>query len=423
MNHALCASRESASLLLRLGVGLGVDTMAKTPLPEALCIVASIANLRRIEHAYGAPTALAVRRALQDRARRVCESSGGVATMSGDHILFVFDAPPRRLKSDDATALHVTLLMDDILSALADRPVQIAGAALFLAVSTSVAPFTDEPFDIESFGENETLAAPGGRAWRERFVADMAIARDLLNALFAEQLGLEWEPVRNADGDGTVHYYEALLCNVTSAQPKRVGRDISVLERLGLVRRLDQWVVESTIEALRLNPHVCLGCNVSAHSVKLDIWWALIVETLTAEPDIASRLVIEITESAPLPEIERVREFVRSLQALGCRIALDDVGAGHSTLKALVELGVDVVKIDAVYVGQARRDAAGASRLLQLVTLARNCAPHVVLEGVETEEDAALARASGATGLQGYLYPKTQFRNLVSPVERRPKSE
>jgi EAL domain-containing protein (putative c-di-GMP-specific phosphodiesterase class I)/GGDEF domain-containing protein len=397
--------------------------MAQASPPEALCIVASIANLRRIEHAYGSPTASAVRQILRERARKVCEAEGGVATLSGDHILFVFDAPLPPLESSAASDLHATLLMEDVLSSLADRPVEVAGITLFLSVSVNVAPFTDEPFDIDSFGENEVLAAPGGRAWRERFIADMTTARGLLNALFKEQLGLEWEPVRDVQGDGPVHYYEALLCDMNGAQPRRVGCDVPVLERLGLVRRLDQWVVESTIESLRFNGDVSLGCNISAQSTRIDIWWALIIETLSAEPDIASRLIIEITESALLPDMEIVREFVRSLQALGCRIALDDVGAGHSSLKALLDLGVDFVKIDAVYVRQARHDAVGAMRLLQLVTLARSCAPHVVLEGIESEEDAALSLSSGATGLQGYLYPKTQIHDRTSPTAKRRKLE
>jgi EAL domain-containing protein (putative c-di-GMP-specific phosphodiesterase class I) len=392
--------------------------MKKVPQPEALCIVASILNLRRIEQAYGSPTALAARHALQDRARKVCEAEGGVATVSGDHILFVFDAPLPPLQSEDASALHATLLMEDVLSSLADQPVEVAGTRLFLSISTSVAPFTDEPFDIDAFGENEALPAPGGRQWRERFIDDMAIARELLDALFADQLGFEWEPVRDAHRDGPVIYYEALLCHMGGAQPRHIGCDVPVLERLGLVRRLDQWVVESTIETLRLNRDIRLGCNISAQSARLDIWWALIIESLAAEPDVASRLVIEITESAPLQDMTSAAEFVRSLQALGCRIALDDVGSGHSCLKALLELGVDVVKIDAVHVHRARYDVVEAKRLLHLVNLARSCASHVVLEGIESKEDVELSRASGATGLQGYLYPKARSHDFVLPAGR-----
>ena len=134
MRRSLFLSSELTSLLQRLGVGL-----AKKPQqPEGLCIVASILNLRGIEQAYGTTMALAVRHALQERARKVCEAEGGVATVSGDHILFVFDAPIPPLQSDDANAIHATLLMEDVLSSLADQAVEVAGTRLYLSVSTSV---------------------------------------------------------------------------------------------------------------------------------------------------------------------------------------------------------------------------------------------------------------------------------------------
>ena len=198
----------------------------------------------------------------QGRAREICEIEGGIATQHSDHILFVFDAPLPSLNSGDAAALHTTLLMEGILSALGDWLVENAGTRLFLAVSTSPAPFTDEPFNIESFGESEILTVPRGRAWREGFVSNMSVACDLLDTLLREQLGLEWEPVRDATSDGPIRYYVALLCNVEGPKSKCVGCEVPV--RLRLKRRPDQWGVESTIEALRLNQGVCLGCNVKS---------------------------------------------------------------------------------------------------------------------------------------------------------------
>jgi EAL domain-containing protein (putative c-di-GMP-specific phosphodiesterase class I) len=121
-------------------------------------------------------------------------------------------------------------------------------------------------------------------------------------------------------------------------------------------------------------------------------------------------LVIEITETARFEDMSAAREFVRSLQSLGCRVALDDVGAGHSTLRALVDLGVDIAKIDRAYVRKTGDDAVATERLGKLIGLARTCAKEVIVEGIESDSDAELARRSGASGLQGYLFSSTPVR-------------
>jgi EAL domain-containing protein (putative c-di-GMP-specific phosphodiesterase class I) len=238
----------------------------------------------------------------------------------------------------------------------------------------------------------------------------MNAALAIFTALDDEQLRFEWEPVRDAGRTGHTQYYEGLLCKSVGDVVEHAGSLVPALERVGLVRRLDQWVVETVIDTLRANREVSLGCNISAQSARLDAWWVFIVAVLSEERDIASRLVIEITETARFEDMSAAREFVRSLQSLGCRVALDDVGAGHSTLRVLVDLGVDIAKVDRAYVRKTGDDAVATERLGRLIGLARTCAKEVIVEGIESDSDAELARRSGASGLQGYLFSSTPVR-------------
>lgn len=176
------------------------------------------------------------------------------------------------------------------------------------------------------------------------------------------------------------------------------------LERLGLVSRLDKWVVSSVIDQLRAHPTISLGCNISIQSATLDGWWSSVIKGLRREPQLAARLVIEITQTAPLTDMRLVLDFVRALQLLGCRIALDDVGAGYSCVKGLTELGADIVKVDGSYLHAARSSDSARMRFRSLIGLARACASHVVLEGIESEEDLRLSLACGAHWVQGYLF-------------------
>ncbi|WP_186308447.1 EAL domain-containing protein [Paraburkholderia sp. BCC1885] len=414
MNDHLYPSPQLTELLSRLGV----RSSSQSAPADALCIVASICNLTQIEHVHGATVAATLRQIVHERARQICASEPGIVSMSGEHILFVFDIQSWPELWDGLRAPRVTVLLERILSSLGERPIETPDGPILAVISAAVAPWTEEPFDIAAVGSKAMAHQPGSLEWRDGYVADMNVAAALFNALDEDRLGFEWEPVRDAGSTGLTRYYEALLCEADGGVVTRVGSLVPALERVGLVRRLDQWVVESVIDTLRLNRNVCLGCNVSAQSARLDAWWAFIATALSEEPDIASRLIIEITETAPFHDIAAARDFVESLQSLGCRVALDDVGAGHSSLRALIDLGVDIAKIDHAYVRQTSEDAVAAERLRQLIGLAKTCAADVVVEGIESDEDAEISRKSGATWLQGYLFSRAGTASVKPSVGR-----
>ncbi|WP_083615169.1 EAL domain-containing protein [Paraburkholderia sp. SOS3] len=405
-SNSFAPSPELKALFRRLGVNPKATANGSDEAP-ALCIVASIANLAQIEHAHGAAFARLVRYIVNERARTVFGEYPGFVGHSGNHILFVFDTvvadrPPTRLFAPQAS-----FLIERIQAVLANDPVVSLDTKAYPVVSISVPEFSDAPFDIEAFGAAPLLSLPwgdGGRRGREQFDADTRTADRLLSALAERRLCFEWQPICDARDTSAVLYYEALLCERTGAGLEHVGFAVQALERLGLTRRLDQWVVESVIEALRMNPGIRLACNVSAQSARLDPWWSFVVDVLSEEPDIASRLVLEITETAPLFDLEAAQQFVGWLQRLGCRIALDDVGDGYSSMRCLAGLAPDIAKISRGNLVRAARDAQGADFLRQLVAFAKTCAATVVIEGIESDADVAAARLAGASGLQGYLF-------------------
>lgn len=408
MNTHLYPALQMTELMSRLGVRASHSSSSSAV--AALCVVASISNLAELEHAHGADVASRVRHVVYQRARQICMFEPGIVSMSGEHMLFVFDAQPEPELRGAACTPWPTILLERILSELGGRAVETSGGPVFAVISAVTAPWTEEPFDIAAVASTAMPPQMGSRLWRERYLADMDAALTLFTSLDEEQLRLEWEPVRDAGRTDHTLYYEGLLCRSVEGAAEHVGGLVPALERLGLVRRLDQWVVETVIDTLRANREVVLGCNISAQSARLDAWWVFIVAILSEERDIASRLVIEITETSAFEDMGAAREFVRSLQFLGCRVALDDVGAGHSTLGALVDLGVDIAKIDHAYVRKTGGDAVASERLGKLVGLAKTCAKEVVVEGIESESDADLSSRSGASGLQGYLFSSVPVR-------------
>ncbi len=134
-----------------------------------------------------------------------------------------------------------------------------------------------------------------------------------------------------------------------------------------------------------------------------------------------NQLVFEITERQPLRNIQRAKVIIRALQALGARVALDDAGAGHGGLAYLHHLGVDVVKIDRLFIETIGAGRTASPIVDSLIKLGHDLGMEVVAEGVETFEQLDYLRQHGADSAQGYLFspPLTgrMFLDLVGAME------
>lgn len=142
------------------------------------------------------------------------------------------------------------------------------------------------------------------------------------------------------------------------------------------------------------------------------------VHTIFANSSINFRqLVFEITERKPLEKMAQAQSVIAGLHALGCRLAMDDAGTGHSNLAYLQTLGVDVVKIDRVFVDMIKADGSPVPVLDGLISMARDLGTEIVAEGVETEAQALYLRARGVVHAQGYLFAPAlkagAFRDLA----------
>lgn len=118
----------------------------------------------------------------------------------------------------------------------------------------------------------------------------------------------------------------------------------------------------------------------------------------------ASNLVFEITERRPLNDIQTAQNVVAELQALGSRVALDDAGTGHGGLAYIQSLGMDIIKIDRMFVEAIGTDGVSAPIVDALLELGSKLKMSIVAEGVETEEQFAYLCARGARYFQGYLF-------------------
>jgi EAL domain-containing protein (putative c-di-GMP-specific phosphodiesterase class I) len=229
-----------------------------------------------------------------------------------------------------------------------------------------------------------------------------AICASVQAALRQNRLLLAYQPVVCAR-TGKIDYFECLL-RMRDLEGGIVagGEFIRPIEELGLIGLIDDYVLELAVRELTNHPVVTLGLNVSGSTACAGSWLKSLVPIARSRPDIARRLVIEITETTALSNLGEAACFVDTLQRAGCRVALDDFGAGYTSLQHLEILPVDTVKIDGSFVRNLANSTEKRGRLRDLLGLISGFGCATVAEGVESVADEAVARAEGFGFLQGY---------------------
>jgi EAL domain-containing protein (putative c-di-GMP-specific phosphodiesterase class I) len=230
-----------------------------------------------------------------------------------------------------------------------------------------------------------------------------AVEARMRAALHQQRLLLAFQPVV-CSGTGQVDYFECLLRMRDEQGAIVAAADfVTTLEELGLIGMIDRYVLEKTFEELANDPEVRLGLNVSGLTVCDPSWLQSLTSLLRRRSDLAPRLVVEITETAALGDMAQSARFVDTLRQAGCRVALDDFGAGHTSLRHLRCLPVHIVKIDGSLIRQVTSKPHHRVFLRHLLGLSETCGLITVAESVETPEEAEFLRAEGIGRLQGYL--------------------
>ncbi len=236
----------------------------------------------------------------------------------------------------------------------------------------------------------------------------MGLANYLFRAYQEKRLRLAYQPVI-ASRTGEVMHYEALL-RITNAAGKisSAGALIPVAERMGLIDVIDTMVLDLVLTELRRAPDVHLAMNVSNLTTEDPVWLDHITRELKNDPEVATRLTIEITETATQRDLRRTAFFVASLQSLGCEVALDDFGSGYTSFRQLQALSVDMVKIDGAFIKDLAHNSDNRFFVKTLLDFTQGFGLQTVAEFVETGEVAKILMDMGVDYLQGYYFAKPQ---------------
>lgn len=338
-----------------------------------------VANLPDIADMFGQSGVACVLVKLAARVERAARLAPGVVTIRGDGVYFP--------TSPD----ELVRIMWEV-----DRPVRVGNDRAVMALRS--------PWGASGW------APPRGAAFSHLISDDMELAANLYEGIRAGRTWFVIQPIcrfSSSEAGSDILYWECLsrVADI-SGRPISPAQFIPALERSGLTRHFDAHVVSSALDLLDSGETISLGCNISAQSAVDDEWWTGIIARLTKDPALASRLVIEITETAPVTDQADYIRFVERMRGLGCRIALDDFGAGYHSIDLARRCPPDIIKIDATFLPRAGGKAASLQLFQRMVSLAGALAGLVVVEGIEDEAERLIAAQSGVLWMQGYHLAK-----------------
>lgn len=182
---------------------------------------------------------------------------------------------------------------------------------------------------------------------------------------------------------------------------------IPVLESYGLIGAVGRWVFEQAVRQCaawnRVRPDFIMNVNIS-YLQMLEADFVPFVERTLAEADVdAQRIVLEMTESYFVTDLDALRTTFDRLRALGIRLAMDDFGTGYSSLGLLSQSPADIVKIDRLFIKNIHAESFNRAFIDAVIDLCHSVDIEVTVEGVEESTELDAVRAIGADNVQGFL--------------------
>lgn len=377
----------------------------------AALLLLDLDRFKVINDTRGHQTGDVLLRQVAERITLALGSSGFAARIGGDEFAIVL----QNLDDHNDAAAMCSKLLAKIGEPYAIGGVeQLIGASIGVALIPEDGTSPDELLRLADLAMYE--AKSSGRncfcffSPQMNHIAQMnaGVEADLREALHNDQLFLEYQPIV----DTNTGYYVGLEALVRWNHPTR-GRlapsdFIKVANDSGLIGRIGTWVVNAVCkqiaafkdEGIEL-PHVAV--NVSPKQFQYAAMCDEILGCVDKYQIPHGKLAVEITEELLIENSQMVHEQLATLRAGGIQISIDDFGTGYSSLQYLRDLPATRLKIDKTFIARIETSATDRAIISTIAHLAHALNMRVVAEGVETEAQFALLRASGCDEVQGYL--------------------
>jgi len=291
------------------------------------------------------------------------------------------------------------------------------GVSFRVSTSIGIAPIDGEkdPQDVigladaacyaaKSSGRNRVVLHRDGGGALEALVVDSNWSTRIKDAMDDGTLGIYFQPIVSLPTH-SILFHEVLLrlADRPESEPVHPASFMSSVRRSGLAARLDRFVINRAVESLSLTNGGCLSINISGSSFANEDFADFVEATLARCSVGSDRIIFELTEDEVISDIREAQTIMSALRKRGFRFALDDFGAGTSSLNYLKILPVDIIKVDGSFVRYLDKDPFNLAVVRAVQTLALALGIPVVAEHVETRAIYDILAVMGMDYMQGYL--------------------
>ena len=325
-----------------------------TQQPGGLLLV-GIDKLNALSNVYGEESADTIVLAAARRIETSMRSGDVVGRVGYDRFAVIVE---------NCSRSKLTIVAEHFLSAIRDNPIATPVGAMTITASVGISVFPGDAStarDVVSHADNALRAACrlGCDCYLDHINVpehvrterpELVIAEQVKQALKEDRFKLAFQPVVSARTED-VAFYEGLARMIDpEGNVIAAGGFVPVIEQMGLMRLIDRKVLQLGLDALENNPEMNLSINLSGMTAVDAVWLKTLEDRLHNRRDLASRLILEITETVARDDVDESSCFVSTLTKYGCREALDDFGAGFTSFHHLRALNVAIVKIDGSFV-------------------------------------------------------------------------
>ena len=261
-------------------------------------------------------------------------------------------------------------------------------------------------YDAKEAGRNGYKIARSEEERRARMDVRASWLERLRDGLAEERFVLFAQPIVGIGGDDLECHELLLRFRAENGDLVPPGTFLYIAERFDLIGDIDRWVLGQAVELLHreheLGRVMALSVNLSGKTLSDPDLPGYLRRLLAASPVPEGRLIVEVTETAAIVNLERAHEFAQTLRELGCRFALDDFGAGFASFYYLKHLTFDYVKIDGEFVKELPDNPTDQLVIRAIVDIARGLGTRTVAEFVGDERTVELLDELGVDYGQGF---------------------
>lgn len=248
---------------------------------------------------------------------------------------------------------------------------------------------------------------------------DQSILDMVRRAVAHQEVILAFQPVVAPTAATQPKFYESLLRVLDETGRVIPARQFfPQIAQSNIARDLDCLSLDLSLKALVKNPTLSLSVNMSARSIGYHAWKDILTSALSRRPELAQRLILEISEPSVMELPELVTDFMTELQPRGVAFALDDYGSGPTSYKLLKDMFFDVIKVDGAFTTKIHQDSENQVLAGAIAQMAHRLDMRSVATRVETRQEARVMAKLGFTFLQGYAVGAPTISPPWDPVRK-----